>query len=391
MTAVDDGLLSGVRVIDLSRVLAGPYAGQVMAEMGADVVKVETPGGDPARAIGPHRQGRSAYFSSLNTGKRGVLLDLRTNQGRAALEALFASSDVVLHNFRPTTAEALDLAPDALLGRHPGVVLVTIAGYAADSRRSGEGAFDVTIQAEAGIMAVTGEPGGAPVRAGAAISDLVTGLWAVLGAVAALLHRDRGGGGRHVEVPMLDATLPLLSYMATAALLTGDEPAKVGSGHHTLEPYGAYPATDGWMVIAVLADKFWPRLCDALELDSLRHDARLVTNAGRDRFRNEVEQALAEATAGLSVGELDRRLLDAGVPHAPVLGILEALGTSYVRDRGIVADVSTAEGPYSVVRGPLRSSGPPRPAPSLGQHTEEVLREVLGPDSPILAAVLAAT
>lgn len=381
-------LLDGIRVVDLSRVLAGPYAGQVMAEMGADVIKVESPEGDPARAIGPHVDGRSVYFSSLNTGKRGVVLDLRTPPAHEALEALLAAADVTLHNFRPSTAARLGLDPPSLLAGHPSLILVTIAGHAGGTPSADEGAYDLTIQAETGLMAVTGEPGRPPVRAGVAVSDLVTGLWAVLGAVAGLFARDRGQGGRHVEVPMIDATLPLLSYIASSALSTGREPEKVGSGHHTVYPYGAYPAADGWMAIAVLSDKFWPRLCNALGLETLGSDPRLATNQGRRARMHEVDATLTATLSRLPLEEADRRLREAEVPHARVRGILDALATPYVRSRGIVAEVRTPEGSYGVVGGPLRSDRPLRPAPGLGEHTEEVLREALGPDSPTLAAVL---
>ncbi len=391
-----DAMLDGVRVVDLSRVLAGPHAGQVMAEMGADVIKVEGPGGDPARAIGPHLNGRSVYFSSLNTGKRGVMLDLRRPEGREALDAILGTADVALHNFRPSTASRLGLAPASLLARHPSLVVVTIVGYAGGTAAADEGAFDLTIQAETGVMAVTGEPGRPPVRAGVAVGDLVTGLWAVLGAVGGLLARDRdrgpGGGhtrgGRHVEVPMVDATLPLLSYMASSALATGQEPEKVGSGHHTVYPYGAYPTSDGWMVVAVLSDKFWPRLCDALGLDALRDDRRLDINEGRRAHAREIDLALASALSDLSQQEADRRLRRTAVPHAPVRSVLEAITTPYVRGRGLVVEVPTAEGPYAVVTGPLRADRPLRAAPGLGEHTEEVLREVLPAGSPLLPAVL---
>ncbi len=372
------GLLDGVRVIDLSRVLAAPYAGQVMAEMGADVIKVEGPGGDPARAIGPHIDGRSVYFSSLNTGKRGVLLDLREASGREALHSLIATADVVLHNFRPSSAAAVGLEPDRLLEAHPTLVVVTVTGYAGSSERAGEGAFDVTIQAETGIMAVTGEPGRPPVRAGVAVSDLVTGLWAAFGAVAALFARERGAGGRHVEIPMVDATLPLLSYMASTAFVTGQDPIKVGSGHHSVFPYGAFPTRDGWMVIAVLSDKFWPRLCAALGLEDLERDEELATNEGRFRRRQEVEEVLVGVLTRLPTDEVDRLLTDAAVPHAPVRGILDALMTPYVAGRGIVSHVASPEGAYKVVLGPLRAGGPLSPAPALGEHTEEVLAELRG-------------
>jgi crotonobetainyl-CoA:carnitine CoA-transferase CaiB-like acyl-CoA transferase len=373
-------LLEGIRVVDLSRVLAGPYAGQVMAEMGADVIKVEPPEGDPARGIGPHLNGRSVYFSSLNTGKRGIVLDLRISEGRHALEALLGSADVVLHNFRPSTAAALDVDAASLLRRHPSLVVVTIAGFAGGTPDADVGAFDLTIQAETGLMAVTGERGRPPVRAGAAVSDLVSGLWAVLGAVAALLARERGGLGRHVEVPMVDATLPLLSYMASSALATGVEPEKVGSGHHTVYPYGAYPTADGWIAVAVLSDKFWPRLCGALEMDSLSGDPGLATNDGRRARSDEVEETLVAAFSRLTIDEAARRLRQAEVPHAPVRGVLDALATPYVRSRGMVVEVPTPEGPYSLITGPLAAGQVLRPAPSLGEHTNEVLEEILGPE-----------
>ncbi|MDQ3972737.1 MAG: CoA transferase, partial [Actinomycetota bacterium] len=178
------GLLSGVRVVDLSRVLAGPFAAQVLAEMGADVIKVEQPTGDPARGIGPHVDGRSLYFSALNTGKRGVALDLADPSGRAGLDALLASADIVVENFRPAAASALGCDPASLLVRHPGLTVVTVSGYARGSQRADSPALDLTVQAESGIMSVTGEPGGPPVRAGVPVGDLAAGLWAALAAAA---------------------------------------------------------------------------------------------------------------------------------------------------------------------------------------------------------------
>jgi crotonobetainyl-CoA:carnitine CoA-transferase CaiB-like acyl-CoA transferase len=385
------GLLEGVRVLDLSRVLAGPFTAQVMAEMGADVIKVEFPGGDPARAIGPFLDGRSLYFSSLNTGKRGVLVDPATDAGREALEALIARSDVLVENFRPSTGKQLGLDPPGLLERHRRLVLVSVTGYARDSDRADEGAFDLSIQAETGIMGVTGEPGRPPVRAGVAISDLAAALWAAMGGIAALRARDRDGRGRHVEIPMIDASLPLLSYLGTGALGTGEEPDKVGSGHHSLCPYGAYAAKDGWVAIACLADKFWPPLCRSLELDDLLERPELVRIQGRLVARHEVDGRVADAVARLRMDEVLTRLANAGVPHAPVLGVIEALTTPYVRTRGIVGEVGTPEGAYQVVQGPLRIASPPRPAPALGEHTLEVLTEALGDNAPIIERVLAET
>ena len=187
---------------------------------------------------------------------------------------------------------------------------------------------------------------------------------------------------------MVDATLPLLSYVASSALATGQEPEKVGSGHHTLYPYGAYPTANGWMAVAVVSDKFWPRLCEGLGMGDLHGDSRLTTIQGRRAHMAMIESRLVEALSRLSQDEADRRLREAGVPHAPVRSVLEAIATPYVRARGLVADVPTPEGQYSVITGPLRAGGPLRPAPALGEHTAEVLREVLPEDSPLLTALL---
>jgi crotonobetainyl-CoA:carnitine CoA-transferase CaiB-like acyl-CoA transferase len=379
-------VLDGVRVLDLTRVLAGPFAGRVLAEMGADVVKVEFTRGDPARTIGPHRGDRSLYFSSLNSGKRGVYLDPSTKHGRAALEALTAGSDILLESFKRSTASALGLDPAGLLERYPELVAVTVCGFGRDSERADEGTFDVTIQAEGGIMAVTGEPGGKPVRAGVALSDLAAGMWAALGAVGALFARERGAGGRHVEVPMLDSTLPLLAYLATSALSSDVDPAPVGSGHPSVCPYGAWPTEDGWIVIAVLSDKFWPPMCAALGLEGLAARPDLDTNAGRLAARDEIEAAISGATARLATPEAVAALREAGVPHAPVLSVIEALTAPYVRDRGLVARVDAPGGGYDVVPGPLWNKERVTAAPGLGEHTIEVLTELLGPESPIVEA-----
>lgn len=376
------GLLDGVRVVDLSRVLAGPFAAQILAEMGADVIKVEPPEGDPARGVGPHRNARSLYFSSLNTGKRGVVLDLASEAGRRALDALLASADAVVENFRPEAARRLGCLPADLSRRHPHLVVVSVTGYARDSSRAAEGSYDVIAQAESGIMAVTGERQRPPVRAGVAVSDLAAGLWAALAVVSGLFARSRDGKGRAVEVPLLDAALSLLSYVGTAALGTGEEPGPVGSGHHSVTPYGAFPASDGWVVIAVIGDKFWPALCAALDLAEMAGRKDLRSNAQRLAARAEVEAAVAERVVGLTVDEVVERLRRQGVPHAPVRGLLDALTAPYVRERGIVAEVEAPEGSYPIVQGPLRSGEEPRPAPGLGEHTAAVLDEVLGEPPP---------
>jgi crotonobetainyl-CoA:carnitine CoA-transferase CaiB-like acyl-CoA transferase len=372
-------LLDGVRVVDLSRVLAAPFTGRVLAEMGAEVVKVEYGRGDPAHAIGPHWGERSLYFSSLNSGKKGIRLDLTSRDGLRALDDLLASSDVVIENFRASTAKALGLEPRRLLQRHPRLVITSVTSYARDSDRSDEGAFDLTIQAEAGIMSVTGEPGRPPVRAGVPISDLAAGMWAVAATLGALFARERDGAGRHVEVPMLDAALPLLAYVGTTALAAEHDPEPVGSGHHDASPYGAYATRDGWVVIAALSDKFWLALCGALGLEELALREDLATNVGRAVARSEVDGAVAAKVAELTTAEALAKLRRADVPHAPVNGAIAALTAPYVAERGLLERIDAPEGTYYVATTPLKEEDVRlSPAPAVGEHTNEVLERVRG-------------
>ncbi len=382
------GLLDGVRVVDLSRVLAGPFAGQVMAEMGADVIKVEPPEGDMARGIGPHIDGQSLYFAALNTGKRGIVLDLATGPGRRGLEALLDTADILVENYRPGALEKLGLVPEALIERHPRLVVSTISPYARGSDREGEGSFDLIAQAESGIMSLTGEPGGDPVRAGVAISDLAAGLWAALGAVAGYARAMRTGRGSHIEVPLHDAAMNLLSYVATSAMGTGVDPGPVGSGHHNIVPYRAFATSDGWVVLAVIGDKFWPRLCEAIGLRELAEREDLRTNAQRTVAREEVDAAVAAALSQLTSEQALDRLGSAGVPHAPLNTVLQAVASPYVAATGMVAEVMAPAASYRVIQGPLRDGTAPKPAPRLGEHTAEVMVEVLGADSPDLAALI---
>jgi crotonobetainyl-CoA:carnitine CoA-transferase CaiB-like acyl-CoA transferase len=367
-------LLDGVRVIDLSRVLAAPFTARVLAEMGAEVIKVEYGRGDPARAIGPHWGERSLYYSSLNSGKKAIWLDLESSRDLRLLDDLLAGSDVVIENFRASTVTALGLDPKGLLERHPRLVITSVTSYARTSDRSDEGAFDLTIQAEAGIMSVTGEPGRPPMRAGVPISDLAAGMWAVTATLGALFARERDGVGRHVEVPMLDATLPLLAYVGTTALATERDPEPVGSGHHNASPYGAYETSDGWVVIAALSDKFWLALCGALGLEEYAARADLATNVGRAAARGEVDAAVATKVAELTTAEALGRLGRAGVPHAPVNGAIAALTAPYVVERGLIERIDAPEGSYYVATTPLKEEGVKlSAAPAVGEHTEEVL------------------
>ena len=366
-------MLDGVRIVDLSRILAGPFATQGLAQMGADVIKVESPDGDPGRQIGPFVGERSLYFSSLNSGKRSVVLDLKTEVDRQHLADLIASADIVVDNFRPSALATLGIDRAAVLDRHPQLVWVSISGFRSSSERAHDPAYDLSAQAEGGIMAVTGHPGGEPARAGVAISDLSTGLWAAIAILAAYVKSLRTGKGSLVEVPLVDSTMTLLSYIATTAVHTTEEPGPVGSGHHTLVPYGAYPTSDGWIAIAVIGDKFWRHLVTALELSETDG---LETNAQRNERREAVDSMVALATAKLTTAEAIARFGAADVPHAPIRSVLDAISMPY--GQGAVQVLETESGPYTVINAPTGPRPDLRPAPLLGQHTDEVLSDLVG-------------
>ncbi len=373
MTNHDQPMLEGVRVVDLSKVLAGPFAARVLGELGADVIKVESPAGDSARGIGPFIGDRSLYFASLNSYKRGMVLDLSSDTDRLALDALLATADIVIENFRQAAAERFRCRPVDLLDSHPDLTVVTVTGYGRDSHRVDEPAFDLTVQAESGVMSVTGHPGGPPTRAGIPVADLAGGMWAALAAVAGYSARLRTGQGRSIEIPLLDSTLSMLAYLGTGALATGTNPEPVGAGHPNIVPYGAFATADGWVAIAVIGDRFWPRLVECLSLDPSL--AALETTRARVEKRHTVDAAVTKGLMDLTTAEAMARLTAANVPCAPLRSILDAVATPYVAGRGVVERFEKDSASYSVVRGPIGGARR-RPAPDLGEHTAEILHEL---------------
>lgn len=365
-------MLSDCRVADLSRVLAGPYTARVLAELGAEVIKIESPAGDPARQIGPFRDGESMYFAAVNAGKLGAVMDLQRPEGRRALDRLLSTCDIVVENFLPRTAKKLNVSPAQLRRDHPHLIVLTVSSYNSESERADEPAFDLAVQAESGIMSVTGEPDGPPVRVGVPIGDLAAGMWAAIAGVSALYARTRTGTGRHIEIPLFDASLSMLSYVATAAMATGNEPAPVGSGHHSVVPYGAFPASDGWIAIAAIGDGYWKPICRALDLSGLLLDERLATNEGRLEVRERIESAIGNSTIQRTVRENGMRLSQHGIPNAPVNSVLGALRSPYTEHMGLVQQVGGPGNP-SLVANPVTGRGPDLPAPSLGEHTSQIM------------------
>jgi crotonobetainyl-CoA:carnitine CoA-transferase CaiB-like acyl-CoA transferase len=380
--------LAGVRVVDLSRVLAGPYATMTLADLGADVVKIEHPaGGDETRAWGPpFAGGESAYFLSVNRSKRSVALDLKDPEGRELALELCARAEVVIENFRPGGAARLGLDYEAVRERRPDVVYCTISGFGLREPTDRAG-YDFTVQAESGLMAITGERDGEPMKVGVAIVDILTGLNAVTAILAALHRRDLTGEGDLVEVSLLDSAFAALVNVGANALLTGEEPQRYGNAHPSIVPYQPFRAADGWIAVAAANDGLYTRLCTAIERPDLAADERYATNEARVLNREPLIAELEGVFVGRSADEWERLLLAAGVPAGKIRGVGEALRTGQARTRRVDhptgGTVELVGPPFELKSANLGAWTPP---PLLGQHTAEVLRE-LGVDDERLASL----
>ncbi|HZF10864.1 MAG TPA: CoA transferase [Thermoanaerobaculia bacterium] len=378
--------LAGLRVLDLSRVLAGPLCGMILGDLGAEVIKVERPGsGDESRQWGPPwvegPAGReSAYFLTVNRNKRSVTADLSTPEGQALVRRLARTADVVIENFAPGTLERWGLGYDTLAADNPGLVFGSITGYGGDGPEAGRPGYDFAVQARAGWMAVTGEPDGPPMKTGVAWVDVLTGQNAALALLAALNERSHSGRGQRVEVALFDSALSGLLNVAQAALVTGREPIRHGNAHSTIVPYAAFEAADRPFVLAVGNDAQWQRLCGALGRPDLGADPRFATNPLRVENREALTALLAALFATGNAADWLTRLDAAGVPCSPVQSVQEALADPVLRAR---AGLWEMEGPsfgrVATVASPLRLARTParltRSAPSLGEHTAEIERD----------------
>lgn len=377
--------LDGVTIVDLSRVLAGPYCTMLAADMGARVIKIEHPTrGDDTRAWGPpFTEGESTYYLSVNRNKESVALDFKHDDGRAALDHLLSRADVVVENFRPGTLDAIGLGYDALAAKYPRLIYVSISGFGRTGPRRDEAGYDAIAQAESGLMSVTGTPDGPPVRLGVAVADLASGMFAFQGMLAALLARTRTGQGQLVEVALMDAVTALLTYQAEKFLTSGAVPTRAGNRHLSIAPYDAFEAKDGVLILAIGSDALWQAFCRACGLAALADDASLVTNAGRVRAYATLRPRLAEIVAARTRDEWIRVLRSAGVPAGAVRTIDEALGDPQIAARDMVVRVAHPTiGSLPVLGIPVKLSDTPgaiRTAPPLlGQHTRAVLRDDVG-------------
>ena len=392
--------LHGITVLDFSRVLAGPYCTMQLGDLGARVIKIEHPlRGDDTRAWGPpFVGGESAYFLSVNRNKESLALDLKHPLAMRVIDALLARADVVVENFRPGTMERLGFGYEAIATKHPRIVYCSISGFGQTGPRTLEPGYDAMMQAEGGLMSITGAENGPPFRVGVAIGDIATGMFAVQGILAALLARERAprsGSGQRVDIAMLDAVTALLSYQASSAFATGDTPVRLGNRHPSIAPYDTFAVADGEFVLSVGNDDQFRRLAGVLQHPALADDARYRTNADRVRNSPSLRRELEPRLAAWQRSDLLAALKQAGVPSGAVRSVTEALADPQLAAREMIVPLEhVAAGTIRVLGSPLKLSGTPAtvrtPPPTLGQHTVDILRKDAGLRDEEIAAIVSA-
>ena len=378
------GPLAGVRVLDFTRVLAGPAASLALADLGAEVLKIEPPGsGDETRSFPPIRDGESHYYLGVNRGKKSLVIDLKAPEGLALAKDLAAQCDVVIENYRPGVMDRLGLGWDTLRAINPRLIYCSISGYGQTGPLKDRPSFDIVLQAMSGALSVNGEPGQPPVKLGIPLGDLVGGINGPIAILAALNERHATGRGRYIDVSLMDGLIGMLGYIAQLSFFTGADPARFGSQHPNLVPYGVFPAKDGGsIVVACLTPGFWGRICESIGQPGLTTDPRYDTLEKRRDARDEVNAIVAAFTERHSVDELVALFTEHQVPHAPILGVKDALAQPQAKARGMVVEVDhPALGTIPIVNRPFRfdeAMADPATPPVLGQHTDAVLADVLG-------------
>ena len=387
------GPLAGVRVLDFTRVLAGPSAALALADLGAEVLKIEPPGsGDETRDFPPFRDGVSHYFLSVNRGKKSIVIDLKTEAGVALARDLAAECDILVENYRPGVMDRLGLGYEALSKLNPRLIYCAISGAGQTGPLRDRPSFDIVLQALSGALSVNGEAGQAPTKLGIPLGDLVGGINGPISILAALYERTVTGRGRMIDVSLLDGLINMLGYLAQLAFFTGKDPLPQGCEHPNLVPYGRFPAKDGAIIVACLMNSFWERICNALGMPQMIKDPRFANIEGRRDHRAEVNALVSAATSTRTVDELVELFTEYQVAHAPILGVLEALSQPHTVAREMVVETEHQTlGKIPIVGRPIKFPGAPQPIPTappaLGQHTDEILAGVLGLDPERIAAL----
>ena len=391
MSGPQKGPLSGVRVLELARVLAGPWAGQTLADLGAEVIKVERPGtGDDTRAWGPPFMqdkdgGRlsSAYNLSCNRGKRSIAIDFETPKGQRIIRKLAARSDVLIENFKFGGLAKYGLDYPSLSPENPRLVYCSITGFGQDGPYKTRAGYDLLVQGMGGIMDITGDPNGEPTRLGVAFADVFTGVYSALAITAALMEREQTGKGSHIDMALLDTMVGVLANQALFYLVSGSSPARMGNAHATVVPYQTFPTTDGWMLIACGNDGQFAKMMAVLGDPDMAKDERYRTNAARVVNRDTLIPRLFELTGKLSKAELAETFERVGVPAGPINNLAEVFADPQVIARGMRIDLphpAAKGGSIPGVRSPItingRRAAANRAPPMVGEHTDEILREI---------------
>lgn len=378
------GPLEGLKVLDLTRVLAGPYCTMILADLGADVIKVEMPvTGDDSRHFGPYQKGESAYFMSLNRNKRSVVLDLKSPEGKATLKALLMKMDVVVENFRPGTMEKLGFGYEDIKTYHPSIIYAAASGFGHTGPYSDRPAYDGVVQAMGGIMSITGQVGGEPTRVGPSVGDINAGMFTAIGILAALNHRHKTGEGQKVDVAMLDCQVAILENAIARYVVTGEVPKPAGNKHASIVPFEPFETADGEIMIAAGNDNLWRTFCKVSGLEALASDPRFDTNPKRLENYEKLRPLVATAVREKTTAQWQSILDQAGVPNGPINTVDKVIENEQVLARDMIIEVEhPVAGKLKMPGIPVKLSATPgailSPAPTLGQHTDEVLKEFLG-------------
>lgn len=377
------GPLDGIKVLDLTRVLAGPYATMLLGDLGAEVIKIEQPDtGDESRNFGPFKNGFSLYFMSVNRGKRSVTLNLKTERGQAIFKQLLAHTDVLVENFRPGTMEKFGLDYDVLKTEYPSLIYAACSGFGQTGPYAQQGAYDMIIQGIGGIISITGEPEGPPVRVGTSISDITAALFTTIGVLSALHHRNQTGKGQFVDVAMLDSLVAVLENAVVRYFATGEAPKPLGARHPAITPFEAFASADGHVIIALGNDTLWAKFCAHVNREELISDKRFRTNADRTENHAELFPILSEIMSQRTTDAWIEALGKIGVPCGSINAMDKVVSHPQVQAREMITRIThQITGEVEVPGVPIKLSETPgnvdAPAPSLGEHTTEVLTNLL--------------
>ena len=391
-----NGILSGIRVLDLSRVMSGPYCTSMLADLGAEVIKIEMPGfGDEARHFGPYQDGESTYFILLNRNKKSVTVNLKTPEGQALVKSLVPKCDVLVENFRPGVMARLDLDEPTVRTLNPQIIYTSVSGFGQESPLRDWPAFDLVIQAMGGMMSLTGPKGGPPTAVGESIADVCTGMFAAFGTVAALFDRERNGEGRHVDVAMLDSVMSMQLTGLARQLYMNDTPKPAGNRHPVTYPVDSFPTRSGDIVLVCFAEKLFRELTDLMGRPELADDPLFATNANRNANEDALRELITRWTQTMAQDDAIEQLLSRGIPAAPVWDLGQLAKSNHVSARNLVVQGQHESlGKIPMVPQPVRFSGTPArkdfQSPRLGQHTEAVLKSHAGLSDEDIAALRAA-